>query len=217
MISVSYLWAKLMQRLRGKAVISSEIDATAVINAGSQVVNSVIGKYSYCGYDCRIINCKIGNYCSLADQVIIGSAQHPMDWVSTSPVFEDTRNSGPRKRFSRFSLPASKQTTIGSDVWIGYGAIIKAGVIIGHGAVIGAGAVVTKDVEPYSVVGGCPAVHLKYRFDGDVRKQLLATKWWGLNDSEIGNIAKYITDPKKFISKCNKIYPGGGGKTLCNM
>lgn len=67
---------------------------------------------------------------------------------------------------------------IGNDVWIGYDAIIMAGVNIGDGAIIGARAVVTKDVEPYSIVGGVPAKEIRKRFAPDVVAKLLELKWW---------------------------------------
>ncbi len=67
---------------------------------------------------------------------------------------------------------------IGNNVWIGYDAIIMAGVNIGDGAIIGARAVVTKDVEPYSIVGGVPAKEIRKRFAPDVVAKLLELKWW---------------------------------------
>ncbi len=80
------------------------------------------------------------------------------------------------------------ETTIGNDVWIGYRAFIKAGVTVGDGAVIGAGAVVTKDVEPYSIVGGVPAKIIRYRFEENIRKQLLDLKWWDLPEKFIATL-----------------------------
>ncbi len=79
-------------------------------------------------------------------------------------------------------------TTIGNDVWIGYGAIIMRGVKIGDGAIIGAGAVVTKDVEPYSVVGGVPAKVIKYRYSEQEILELLNLKWWEYGPNILENI-----------------------------
>jgi len=174
-----------------------------VVNSGTQLIHSVFGKYSYAGYDCIIINTSIGNYCSIADNVVIGSAQHPMHWVSTSPVFENVIHSGPKKKFATFEVPKSKHTLIGSDVWIGHGAIIKGGINIGTGAVIGAGAVVTKDVEPYAVVGGCPAKILKFRFPNHIIEALLASKWWELSDEELQAKAQFIRQPEVFLKTFN--------------
>ena len=79
---------------------------------------------------------------------------------------------------------------IGNDVWIGFEAVILAGVTIGDGAIIGARAVVTKDVPPYTIVGGIPAKPIKKRFDEDVISDLLRVKWWDWSNEKIArNIA----------------------------
>ena len=74
---------------------------------------------------------------------------------------------------------------IGNDVWIGYDAIIMAGVTIGDGAIIGTRAVVTKDVEPYSIVGGVPAKEIRKRFAPEVIKRLLELQWWNWPEEKI--------------------------------
>ncbi|MBP0575101.1 antibiotic acetyltransferase, partial [Mycobacterium tuberculosis] len=68
--------------------------------------------------------------------------------------------------------------TIGHDVWIGHGAIVLAGRTVGTGAVVGAGAVVTKDVAPYTVVGGTPAKVIRRRFSEEIEDKLMALAWW---------------------------------------
>ena len=81
----------------------------------------------------------------------------------------------------------SKKTYVGNDVWIGYGAIIIAGVTIGDGAIVAAGAVVTKDVPPYSIVGGNPAKVIKYRFSSDIIDELMKFDYKSLTDEKIVN------------------------------
>lgn len=199
---LAYLYSRFFKKyLRGKSVWNSKIDKTAVVCSGSQVINSSIGRYSNCGYDCQILDCSIGNFCSLAANVVIGSNEHPMHWVSISPVFENVPNSGSKKRFAKHLIPDTKHTSIGNDVWIGHGAIIKAGVIIGTGAVIGSGAVVTKDVAPYTVVGGCPAKFIKDRFTDEIKIKLLESQWWDLPDTFIQELAHLITKPEDFIKE----------------
>lgn len=84
---------------------------------------------------------------------------------------------------------------IGSDVWIGTNALILSGVTIGHGAVIASGAVVTRDVEPYSIVGGNPARHLRYRFDRETIDRLLDIRWWEWPLEEVfGSVQQLCTD-----------------------
>ena len=205
-MTLSSLYAKFFKRiLRGKSVINSNIDKTSVINAGCNICNTTMGRHSYCGYDCEIYDAKIGNYCSIAGQVYIGGAEHPISWVSTSPVFQDIRRSDPPKRFAKKKLASNKITNIGNDVWIGYRAIIKQGVNIGDGAVIASGAVVTKDVVPYSIVGGCPARHIKFRFSEDIINEMLAISWWELSDEELLKVAESIDNPIEFIEKIKSV------------
>ena len=204
-MTLAYIYSKIVKKyLRGKCILRSNIHKTAVISSGCNVVESTMGRYSYIGYDSTMVKCNVGSFCSIADCVYIGGAEHPMEWVSTSPVFQKVRHSGPTKRYAKFELPQIKTTTIGNDVWIGHGVIIKQGVIIGHGAVIGSGAVVTKDIEPYSIVVGCPAKHIKYRFDEQLRNDLLSTQWWNLSDEELSRLGRYAQQPKEFVKHLKK-------------
>lgn len=205
MMSLKYLYAKFFKLiLRGKCVVNCKCDKSAVVMSGVNFVNSTLGKCSYVGYDSEIINTDIGNFCSIANYVFIGGAEHPMQWVSTSPVFQNVRHSGPTKRYAKHGLPKSKRTVIENDVWIAHGAIIKAGVKIGNGAVVGAGAIVTKDVPPYAIVAGNPAKIIRYRFDEDIIQGLLKTEWWNLPDDKIQSVACLAKEPENFIEAINK-------------
>ena len=90
---------------------------------------------------------------------------------------------------------------IGNDVWIGYEAVVLAGVTIGDGAVIGTRAVVTKDVPPYTIVGGVPAKFIRKRFPQETIDSLLKIKWWNwpeerirqhITDIQLGNIERLV-------------------------
>ena len=122
----------------------------------------------------------IGKFCSIAcgAKFVFNCANHTLESLSTYtfPLF-----------FEEWDLPKSEVATawdnkgdivIGNDVWIGYDAVIMAGVHIGNGAIIGTRAVVTRDVEPYSIVGGVPAKEIRKRFAPDVVAKLLELKWW---------------------------------------
>lgn len=135
-------------------------------------------------------NTKVGKFCSIADYCCIGFDNHPLSNLTTSPLSysgDFMRKIGDIKIKPEYRQPApkGKPTIIGNDVWIGYNAIVLKGVTVGDGAVIGAGAVVTKDVEPYSIVAGVPAKHIKYRFEQEIREKLLKIKWWDLPDKVI--------------------------------
>lgn len=157
------------------------------------------------GYDCEVINAEIGSFCSLASGIRIGEAEHPTTWVSTSPVFQNVNNSSVRKRFAKIDLPKSKRTVIGHDVWIGINAIIKAGVKIGTGAVVASGAVVTKDVEPYAIVGGCPARIIRYRFDDKTIEKLLNSKWWEKDNTVLERVGMYVDNPEEFLQVISRL------------
>lgn len=203
---LSLLYGKLVRKfLMGKCVRNSKIDKTANTSTGGNILNTTMGRYSYSGYDCWIINTDIGSFCSISDSVYIGGREHPMNWASTSPVFEHGDSNGAPDSFEKFEVPEPNRTIIGNDVWIGHGAIIKAGVTIGDGAIIGAGAVVTKNIPPYAIAVGCPAKIIRYRFDEDLIKQLLATHWWTLDDEKISIVSPYIREPEQFIEMVKKL------------
>ena len=92
-----------------------------------------------------------------------------------------------------------KTTHVGHDVWIGRNALIKQGVTIGNGAVVGMGSVVTKDVLPYSIVGGNPAKLIRMRFSNETIDELIKSEWWYLDEDILRKCSKNIKDPKLFL------------------
>lgn len=114
----------------------------------------------------RVGNCKVGRYCSIASDAVIGPMNHPIDGLSSS--FELC----PPRPIE------NPPVVIGNDVWVGAKAVVLSGVTIGDGAVVAAGAVVTKDVPPYAIVGGVPARVIKFRFSEDMIQRLQKTAWW---------------------------------------
>ena len=200
-MSLLYLYSKIVQKLHGKFLRNSRCHKSARIFSSTVFYGSTIGRYSYVSYDSKVINTDIGNFCSISSNVTIGEAEHPLDWLSTSPAFQRVKNSGIAVRFAQHELPQAKRTSIGHDVWIGHRAIIKAGVSIGTGAVIGSGAVVTKDVPPYAIVAGVPARLIRFRFDEQTIAELLATEWWQLEDNELKDLGQYAQNPQDFLTR----------------
>jgi len=118
---------------------------------------------------------KIGKFCSIADKVVIMlGGEHRVDWVTTYPfniLFEEASQIT--------GHPATKgDVIIDNDVWIGRNVLILSGVHIGSGAVIAARSVITKDVDPYTIVGGNPAHPIRKRFSEDLIGKLLEIQWW---------------------------------------
>ncbi len=198
-----YLIAKILKKIRGVAVKESFIHKTAKCESGTLFVSSSLGRYSFCGYDCSIINTDIGSFCSIGSGVVIGGVSHPMHFVSTSPVFLSHKDSV-KEKFARHDYLPKLKTIVGDDVWIGERVLIKAGVKIGVGAVIGMGAVVTKDVEAYSIVAGNPAKHIRYRFDDAVREGLLKSEWWKASETDLLIWGRLFNDPQAFLKKGEK-------------
>lgn len=201
---VQYYWAKILKKLRGRALKNSVFARDSRAESGSHLVNVAMGKYSYCGYDCSIYNCEIGKFCSIANNVSIGGCKHPFEWVSTSPVFYKGRDSV-KKKFSEYERDESLKTYIGNDVWIGEGCYIKAGVHIGNGAVIGMGSVVTKDVKEYAIVAGNPAHFIRWRFEESIRFEISKINWWDMKEEQLEKLSIYIKDPKKFLAEYHEL------------
>lgn len=172
--------------------------------------NIVVGRYSYySGYyhghgfdDCarylspdegadRLV---IGGFCSIgsgAAFIMAGNQGHRNDWASTFPFYwmpEVAAFAGAENGYR----PAG-DTVIGNDVWIGSEAIVMPGVRIGDGAVIGTRALVTRDVEPYAIVGGNPAKVIRKRFDEREIGLLLEMKWWDWSDEQLSDAMALLT------------------------
>lgn len=153
----------------------------------------------------------IGSFCSIgsgAAFIMAGNQGHRHDWISTFPFYwmpEVPAFGGARNGFE----PAG-DTVVGNDVWIGSEAIVMPGVRIGDGAVIATRAVVTRDVAPYSIVGGNPAAPIRTRFDAARIALLLEMRWWDWTDEQLHAAMPLLTDGK--VEVLHEYWLAGGSR-----
>ncbi|MDY0925733.1 DapH/DapD/GlmU-related protein [Enterobacter sp. CFBP8995] len=158
----------------------TKIGAQCEVLAETYIEYSELGDFSYLGEHCCVADAQIGRFTAIANHVRIGAPNHPMDRASQHrftycPEYYD----GQAERDDGFFAERrADRVIIGNDVWIGHGVIVLPGVTVGNGAVLAAGAVVTKDVPPYTIVGGVPAKVIRARFAADIAAQLQAIAWW---------------------------------------
>ena len=161
-------------------VVDSTLGPYTEAMAHSHLLEVDFGAYSYCAGRNEIAYSRIGKFANIASGCRICPTNHPYqraslhhfmyrasnywdDATDEAEVFEERRRNG---------------VTVGHDTWFGYNAIVMPGVTVGTGAIVAAGAVVTKDVAPYSIVGGVAAAEIKPRFPARIAERLLALAWW---------------------------------------
>lgn len=195
----------LKGRVTGYSLVKSE-QANVLIAEHTKIAfpyylkDIVLGEYSYIAKNCNIANTEIGKFCSIGPNFCCGLGVHPTNGISTSPMFYSmAKQNGITLSFDN-KIEESKKTIIENDVFIGANVTLLDGVKIGNGAIIGAGAVVTKDIPPYSIAVGVPAIVLKYRFTQVQMDNLQNIEWWNSDEQSLKNIVKYFFEVDKFIS-----------------
>jgi acetyltransferase-like isoleucine patch superfamily enzyme len=180
--------------------------------------NAIYGSRLNVGAFCSIADAKLGNvsfgrYCAVAGNVAIGMHEHPTDWLTISrishvPEMHDWQNILSRSVPERSNFKgtpfsrSSPETEIGNDVWIGYGAYIRAGVKIGNGAIIAAHSVVTKDVPAYSIAAGVPAKVVKMRFSNEIIDLSERVQWWSYC---LLDVPSDLSDTKATLEKIDQL------------
>lgn len=152
---------------------------------------------------------KIGDYCSISnDAIVYLGGRHKIESVTTYPHRILWNMEGAGK--DGFPTP-SKDSEIGSDVWLCPGSHVLSGVRIGHGAIVGAGSVVTKDVPDYAIVGGNPARVISYRHTEEQRAALLEIAWWDWPEDEVKLAVPLLADDDidAFIAYARERFPKG--------
>ena len=187
-------------------VTDSRLGRYTEVGAGSKLIETVLGDYSYLYGGNDVIYTEIGKFCSIASNVRINPVNHPAFTRAASHHFTDRRA---KFGFGEEDMRVTEwrrenRVIIGNDVWIGHNAVIMGGVTIGDGAIVAAGAVVTHDVAPYEVVGGVPAQHIKMRFDEDTVRTLQEIRWWDWSHEEIKERVEDFCDLELFCRKYGK-------------
>lgn len=184
-------------------VRDSTVGGWTWIGPRTSVIECEIGDYSYLVTGCTAIYSVIGKFCSIASGTHINPGNHPtwrvtqnhMTYRRVSYGFDDTDD----QEF--FDWRRANAVTIGHDVWVGTNAIILPGVSVGTGAVVAAGAVVSRDVEPYTIVGGVPAKPIRQRFSANVAEKLHQIAWWDWTREELESRINDFNHLESFIEK----------------
>jgi acetyltransferase-like isoleucine patch superfamily enzyme len=191
------------------AGINTIFEGKNYLNINSQVYSSYVGLGTYISGNTKLNKAKIGRFCSIGQNVVNHFGRHPAShFVSTHPCFFSTKKQAgftftEKDLFEEHlyvDMAKKYVVCIGNDVWIGNNVLIMDGVTIGDGAIIGAGAIVTRNIEPYSIVGGVPAKLIKRRFSNEEIKLLLRFRWWDKDLEWIKENQKMFISISSFIS-----------------
>ncbi|MBT8154014.1 chloramphenicol acetyltransferase [Epibacterium ulvae] len=171
----------------GCDVVNSRFGRFVEIGVGTRLANVEMGDYSYCDRMCDLANVQVGKFANIASFVRIGATDHPIERASlhhflyrSASYWNDVPDDA-----DWFARRAGRMAHIGHDTWIGHGAMIKPEVTIGDGAIVASGAVVTKDVAPYTIVGGNTAKLIRRRFSEDIAERLQTLAWWAWDHDQL--------------------------------
>lgn len=218
MMKERLLWYLKSYKLKNKKIkvefssyvdSGSELEGNNYVSRRCKIIRSKLGRFTYVNSDTNVSLSNVGSFSCIGPECLIGGLGiHPVNKLSTHRMFYNGSNavwSG--YNFSSGKVDEYKICNIGNDVWIGTRVVVMDGVSIGDGAVIAAGAVVTKDVKPYSIVGGVPARHIKYRFTEEIIEFLIDFKWWNreIKDACVAGVFdKEIFDESSFREMMNE-------------
>lgn len=183
------------------SLVRSTISTKTKLYRPHHIWDVSIGDYSYVSRNAWISQTRIGKFCSIGPNLLCGWGRHPVDGISTSPMFYSTERQNGVTLCDRDKYAERCPINIGNDVFIGMNVTILDGVNIGNGAVIGAGTVVSKDVPPYAIMVGNPIRILRYRFSEETIQKLLEIAWWDWPDDMLQHVEQLFLDPEAFVSE----------------
>lgn len=164
----------------GAEIVNTTFGTYCEVGQGARIINSEFLDYAYCDRLADIANTSVGKFANIAAMTRIGPTDHPWRMAAqhhfvyrSSYYWDDVEEDA-----AFFAHRASRRTELGTDCWIGHGAIIKPEVVVGIGAVVAAGAVVTKDVAPFTIVAGLPATPIRRRMTDRQEQALMDIAWW---------------------------------------
>lgn len=206
-IKLKYQWAYKGKSIRigyMSQIYDCEFESNSWTGNNVLLQNVRVGRFTYFSDNSVILNSRFGRFCSIGPNVRVAPGNHPTRViVSTHPAIY----SNPSYCIKNFSDEDKhnppRHVEVGNDVWICANAVINDNVKIGDGAIVAANSVVIKDVEPYSIVGGVPAKHLRFRFEDHQREILLREKWWLKDISWIEENTSLLWDIEVFTSFFN--------------
>jgi acetyltransferase-like isoleucine patch superfamily enzyme len=186
----------------GARIFRSTIEGPLYLSKNTQLGPDVVaGKFTGLNESCFLARGTIGAYCAIGARSSFNPFNHPTDWLSNhefqyhAKAYDWVEEYRDFVRLER-SPDMFQKVTIGNDVWAGHHVNVMGGVTVGDGAVIAAGAVVTRDVPPYAVVAGVPAVIKRFRFNDAIIARLLRAQWWELDLCDLSGL------PFRDIERC---------------
>ncbi len=186
----------------GARIIQSTVKGPLYLNRHTQIGPDVtVGKYFGMNEHGFVARATVGSFCAFGARTAINPFNHPTNWLSIHEFQYHPRSFDWVDEYNDFvrlerTPDMFQSVTIGSDVWTGHSVNVMPGVNIGHGVVIAAGSVVTKDIPPFAIVAGVPAVIKRMRFSERTIERLLKVQWWDLELSELSGL------PYRDVERC---------------